>query len=235
MFNFVPFGAIKVAPQPQWTAACAFPDGTYSKDCQLTPKVQNYAGVMMYGWNWSTNRTHNAMYVGDLWTVAFNIVAVGPPYATVPIDACTTVTCRAGGSTSVNGVYTWANYRPPTNTSTVTASFPLAQVAVELTPPPTGPPVAPPPPPPVPPGIPILQAPAVPVVAPVGTLNTIGVANISLQATAAGFLGAGFTQVGLKNRPIAMKMAALSGKMKEGSKFDSAKTRDQGTGIGRFE
>ena len=231
----MPFGEVKVAPQPQWTAACAYANGTYEKDCQVTPKVQNVAGVTTYGWNWSTNRSQNAMYVGDLWTVAFNIIAVGPPYETVPIDACTTVICKAGGSAAVNGQYTWATFRPPSNISTVTLSFPLAQVNVQLTPPPTGPPLAPPPPPPVPPGIPIAQAPAIPVVSPVGTLNTVGVANISLQATAAGFLGAGFTRVGLKNRPIAMKMAAMSGKMKEGSKFDTGKTRDTGTGIGHFE
>ena len=58
-----------------------------------------------------------------------------------------------------------------------------------------------------------------------------GVANFSLQATAAGFLGAGFMRVSLKNRPIAMKVAAKSGA--QSSKFDADQGRKD-TGVGRF-
>ncbi|MGI0152031.1 MAG: hypothetical protein ACREC5_08865, partial [Thermoplasmata archaeon] len=35
--------------------------------------------------------------------------------------------------------------------------------------------------------------------------------TVSLQASAAGVLGAGFTTIALKNRPLARRIAALSG------------------------
>ena len=235
MFNFVPIGSIRVSPNPQWASACSHGNGTFEKTCQVDPTLRDVGGVETYGWNWSTVPDQNAMYVGDSWTVQFNVIAAGPPYATVPVDACVTILCRAAGSGAISGLYTWAYYRPASNTTTVTSSFPLAQVTVELTPPPGGFGAQPPPPPPVPPGIPIIAAPVLPVLSPVGTINSVGVANISLQATAAGFLGAGFTRVGLKNRPIALKMAALNAKSKGGSRFDQASAKDQGPSVGRFE
>jgi hypothetical protein len=47
-----------------------------------------------------------------------------------------------------------------------------------------------------------------------------------------GFLGAGFLRVSLKNRPIAMKLAAKSGRIT--SKFDQDAGKTD-TGIGHFE
>ncbi len=235
LFSFVPFGSIRVAPNPQWSAACEHANGTFSKTCPTVPTVRDLGGATMFGWNWSTQASSNAMYLGDVWTAQFNVIAAGPPYALVPVDACVTVACRGGGSGTVSGYYTLAFYRPSSNTTTVTQSFPLAQLNIEVTPAPETPGASPPPPPPVPPAIPVLVAPALPVLSPIGTLNSVGVANISLQATAAGFLGAGFTRVGLKNRPIAMKMAAMSGKTSQGSRFDRTSASDQGPSVGRFE
>jgi hypothetical protein len=115
----------------------------------------------------------------------------------------------------------------------VTESFPLANLNVELTPGlgPAG--VAPPPPPPVPPPFAIAAPAPLPVVQQIGIGNNVGVANVSLQAAAAGFLGAGFVRVQLKNKPIAMRVAAKSGP--QGSKFEAASAKQSSAGVGHFE
>ena len=231
IFTYVPFGNIALAPDLQPTAAC-LRGGSPLKTCQQTPQVLHFEGLTYLGWNWSVNASSNVMYIGDFWTASFNIMATGPPYATVPIDACTTTDCRAGGSGATLGLYTWATYVPYTNNSIVSQSFPLGTVNVQVTPPTGPPPNVPPPPPPVPPPFAIPAAPPLPVVQQIGVGNNVGVANVSLQATAAGFLGAGFMRVGIKNRPIAMKIAAKSGKVS--SMFDKELMRKD-TGIGRFE
>jgi hypothetical protein len=59
------------------------------------------------------------------------------------------------------------------------------------------------------------------------------VANVSLQAGAAGFLGAGFMRVSLVNRPIAMKVAAKSGPVT--SKFDKESMSKGDSSVGHFE
>ena len=231
IFQYIPFGNIALAKDLQATAAC-IRNGVTLQSCQTAPSILHYEGLTYLGWNWSKNATSNVMYIGDYWTASFNVVATGPPYATVPVDACTTVDCKAGGSGAVLGLYTSASYVPYTNNTVTTQSFPLGQVTVELTPPTGPPPNVPPPPPPVPPPFAIPTAPPLPVVQQIGVGNNVGVANVSLQATAAGFLGAGFMRVGIKNRPIAMRIAAKSGK--QSSKFDAELMRKD-TGIGRFE
>ncbi|MFI5419253.1 MAG: hypothetical protein ACHQ2Y_10250, partial [Candidatus Lutacidiplasmatales archaeon] len=71
-----------------------------------------------------------------------------------------------------------------------------------------------------------------PVPQPIGIGNNVGVANVSLQGVAAGFLGAGFMRVGIKNRPVAMRVAAKAGSFQ--SKFDSGQTKGQPP-LGHFE
>jgi len=85
----------------------------------------------------------------------------------------------------------------------------------------------------VPPGIPIVAPTAVGVPQQIGIGNQVGVANLSLQAASAGFLGAGFVRVQMKNKPIAMRVAAKAGPMT--SKFESASAKQQSSGIGHFE
>lgn len=237
MFTFVPFGNIAVAPNPQFAAACEQPTG-FLPTCQIQPTLLLRNGVHYLGWNWSTNASQNSIYAGDSWSVAFNVVNTGPPYeVAVPVDACTTVACVAGGSGPEAGTYTWANYLPGTNNSpAIFQSFSLAQLTVQLTPA-TGPPaITPPAPPIIPPGLPIITTVPQPVIVPAPTLNILGVSNVSVQAASAGFLGAGFMRVSLKNRPIAMRVAALS---KAGggasSKFEKATAGDSRAGVGRFE
>ncbi|MCI4321464.1 MAG: hypothetical protein L3K05_04070, partial [Thermoplasmata archaeon] len=233
IFTFVPFGNIQLAPKASLDAAqqCVR-NGIFLKTCGA-PQPFTFAGTHYLGWNWSTNKSENTMFVGDSWSAEFNVMATGGPFKTVPVDACTTAQCKAGGSTSINGLYTSASFVPFSNNSIVTESFPLATLNVQLTPGlgPVG--GAPPPPPPTPPPFPIAAPAALPVVQQIGIGNNVGVANISLQAAAAGFLGAGFVRVQMKNRPIAMRIAAKSGGS-QNSKFDAA-LRKGDSGIGKFE
>jgi len=230
IFQFIPFGNIQLAPNLQATAACTR-NGEALPSCQTTPTTIHAAGTTFLGWNWSLNKSQNVMYIGDAWTASFNIIATGPPYAIVPVDACTTTTCKSGGSGAILGLYTWANYVPASNNSIVTLSFPLASIHVEIA-------VAEgigntaPPPPPTPPPFAIPTAPPVPVVQQVGVGQSVGIANFSLQAIAAGLLSAGFMRVGIKVRPIAMRVAAHTGR--QTSKFDAEQMKSQAH-VGRFE
>ncbi|HEY6238356.1 MAG TPA: hypothetical protein VIZ68_04135 [Thermoplasmata archaeon] len=231
MFTFVPFSNIAVAANPEFTAACSR-GNTFFATCQTVPSQLQVNGIHYLGWNWSTNKSQNAMYAGDIWTASFNIVNTGPPYGVVPVDACTTVACVVAGSGPAGGMYSSATYVSGNNVTLVVASFPLAIVDVQLTPSPGPPGITPPPPPLPPPGLPVVIAPATPVIVPVTTLNSVGISNISLQAAAAGFLGAGFMRVSMKNRPIALRVAAKAGPVF--SKFDKDGARGSQNGVGRF-
>jgi hypothetical protein len=230
MFTYVPPANFKVAPNPEYATACLTASGTFPT-CQIVPSVLHAYDVTYLGWNWSTNSSRDQLYVGDTWSASFNIVNTGPPYAQDPVLSCTTTSCKAAGSGSIDGLYSSVTYTLPNQTGAQQISFPLATVNV-IGPTVAGPPpIVPPPAPPIPPGVAIPVAPPTPVLVATPTTVVQGVANISLQATAAGFLGAGFMRVGLKNRPIAMKVAAKSGA--QSSKFDAEKGRKD-TGVGRF-
>ncbi|HTT35156.1 MAG TPA: hypothetical protein VMH78_04740, partial [Thermoplasmata archaeon] len=232
IFTYVPFGNIEPSPTLSPTSSCTR-GGEPFPSCQQTPTVVHQNGLVYLGWNWSTNSTANVMYVGDSWSASFNVIAVGPPYSLVPVDACTTTDCKAVGSGSIDGLYTWASYVPASNDTVVTQSFPVAELRIQLAPlAPVG--TTAPPPPPTPPAVPIPTAPPLPVVQQIGVGNTVGVAQVSLQAAAAGFLGAGFMRVGIKNRPIALRVAAKQSNASFQSKFDAGLS-SQGGGVGRFE
>jgi hypothetical protein len=236
IFQFVPYGNVAIAPNPNFASFCTLQDGVLwqgSGNCDKVPQNLTANGLKFYGWNWSDNASRNQMYVGDVWSVSFNIVSNGPPYTTIPVDSCITFDCKIAGSVPYQGQYTWATYTPVTNRSAVTLSFPVARITVELTPPGPPPIAPPPPPPPFPPPFPIAIPPGIPVISPIGVSAQVGVANIALQATAAGFLAAGFMRVTVKNRPIAMALAAMAGKDIH-SKFEGALT-NKDAGIGRFE
>ncbi|MCI4332060.1 MAG: hypothetical protein L3K19_09505 [Thermoplasmata archaeon] len=235
MFRFVPFGAMAVAPQPQFAASCSTAAG-FLPSCQTVPTAIVVAGHPMWGWNFSTHPALNQLHVGDRWTAAFNMVATGPPFGEVPVDACVTLNCRVAGSGAVDGWYTSATLSPQVGGRTgaiQSYSFPVAQVWVDYGLPSVGSPTLPPAPPAAPGAAPIVVGPLVPVAAPASVLANVGVANVSLQATAAGFLGAGFVRVSLKNRPIALRVAAKAGPVR--SKFDSHSGPEGGPGVGRFE
>ncbi|MCI4351418.1 MAG: hypothetical protein L3K15_07900 [Thermoplasmata archaeon] len=232
MFTYVPTPNFKLAPTPEYAAACSTPSG-FLRTCQTIPQVIHSNGVTYLGWNWSTNATDNVLYVGDTWLASFNVVNAGPPYGIVPVIACVTTSCKVEGSTAVGGFFSWTDFYPGNTTQLRYLSFPPAQVhvleAIAGPPPVTVPPSAPI----VPPGIPLPVAPVTPVVVPTLTVVGQGVANFSLQAAAAGFLGAGFMRVGMKNRPIALAVAAKSGF--KGSKFDKSAGEASAAGVGRFD
>src|SRR5262249_18881674 len=146
IFTYVPPPNFALAPSPQYTAACSTPSG-FLPTCQTTPSVLHRNGVTYLGWNWSTNASQNALYVGDRWSASFNVVNTGPPYALDPVLACDTTACRAVGGGAVNGLFSSATYAPPNSTAAVTTSFPLAQVKVLGPAALSLPPIAPPSPP----------------------------------------------------------------------------------------
>lgn len=230
LFVYIPFGSIAVAPQPDWTAACLTPLG-FESSCQIAPTIFREGGVLAYGWNWSSNATANVMSVGDSWSASFRVIATGPPYRVVPVDACTTSTCLSQGSGAVQGVYTWAHYLENQNRTELRQSFPLGQVGVvppAFGNPPSAPP-APPPPPPPPFAVPVVGG--VPVPAPIPVVIQTALGTLSVQAASAGLLGAGFMRVTIRNRPIAMAVAAKSGLSK--SRFEGVSASD--SRFGRFE
>jgi hypothetical protein len=211
LFEYVPFGPIVPTPDLGATAACVRA-GVELPTCQQAPTVLYSEGRAYLGWNWSTSPSSNILHLGDYWTASFDVMATGPPYATVPVDACTTVDCEAAGSGPVEGVYSSAAYAPYVSGTVVMPSFPLAQVQVEVTWSGGLPSTAPPSPP---------AAPSVPTpvlgTLPPGPSNAVslghsaGTAAASVQAAAAGFLGAGFMRVALRNRRIALRVPARAG------------------------
>lgn len=207
LFSFVPYGSFAVAWDPEFSTACRTPTG-YSPDCPVTPTVQRTFGVATYGWNWSTNASLNQLVVGDSWTVSFNIVAAGPPYRAVPVDACTTTACGAAGSGSIDGLFTAATYTVPNETGTVVQSFPVAVVTVALgsspLPLPTAPVAAPP-----------LNPPALPLPIPTSIPNPVlllavvntPIGSLSVQPIAAGLLTGVLTRTMVRQRAMAIAHA----------------------------
>ena len=232
IFQFIPFGAITLVPNQKISASCLLPSGQPFKTCDHTPATVNQSGVTGLGWNWSTKANQNQMYLGDVWTVSFLVYAASPPYGTVPVDACTLLYCKAAGSTSLHGLYTWATYIPATNNTIVSQSFPVATVDVLALPGVPPPPTPPPPPPPIPPPFALPISPPVPVLTALGVSAQVGVATISIQAAMAGLLGAGFIRIATKVRPIANPVMA-SKQTKVGSVFDREVSSSYH--VGRFE
>jgi hypothetical protein len=232
MFVFVPTASLALAPSPQVQVACQTASG-FSPHCQQLPTVLHSGALTYYGWNWSTVPSENKVFAGDVWTAAFNVVALGPPYAQIPVDACVSVLCRAAGSAALNGVFTWANYETPLGTAPVIQSFPLSQLWVETTPSTPATILPPPPAPPPSAGIPVAAPQTlVPIPNAIGLFTQTVTGNVSIQSSAAGLIMAGLTRVMMKNKPIAMVVAVKAGP--HSSKFDQAQ-RDGSTTVGQFE
>jgi hypothetical protein len=208
MFRYVPFANVQPAPNLQSQTTCATPNGVLN-DCPGA-SYQNGTGYVSLNWNWSDTPSENILHGGDTWTASFNVIAVGPPYRTVPVDACNVILCAAGGSDPVAGQLTSARYLTPTSLEPVVQSFPLAVIRIVYGPeapiPSTTTPAAPAsfPPPPAP-ALPLAPTPPATPVAPTS------IAALSVQALGAGFLGAGFTRVAMKNRPLAVGQVNLAG------------------------
>lgn len=239
IFSFVPFGSITLLPGPaaQFRTACILSDGSSSPNCPIQPTERVAltgpgTSTTIYSWNWSTVASQNQMYSGDTWIASFWVYAAGPPYGSVPVDACTTTYCALGQSHAIDGYFTEANYLPATGTSAIVQSFPLATLDVQA-PPGAAPPPTLPPPPPTPPPPPIVVPTPLSIITPIGVAAQVGVASLSLQAAAAGFIAAGFTAISIRNRPMSLAVAALA--QKTGpvhSRFEEGTT---GRDVGHFE
>jgi len=240
LFTFVPWGSIRVLPGQlaQFRTACLLGDGNVAPNCPTQPVTHNLPlgpglNVTVYGWNWSSVPSENQMVGGDTWIASFWIMSIGPPYGVVPVDACKGTACSLGNSGVVGGVYTAATYIPPTNITEVIQSFPLAVINVEAPPSTVPPPTLPSAPPAVPP--PAILAPAgLPILASIGVGAQVGVASLSLQAAAAGFVAAGFTSISVRNRPLSIQVAQLRQKTPPvRSRFEE--TASSQNPVGRFE
>ena len=240
LFQFVPFGNIQVLPgqEAQFRTECVLPDGSPSPNCPVNPTVRSVSigpgrNTTVYGWNWSAYQYQNVMVAGDTWVASFWVMADGPPYGSVPVDACSTTYCSLAGSHAIDGFETSATYLPVTNVSFVVQSFPLAVIDVQAPPALTLAPTLPPPAL-VPPPIPIAPGLPAPIPTLLGVGAQVGVASLSLQAAAAGFLAAGFTTISVRNKPMSIAVAALatkSGPVR--SRFEETSSKD--SGIGHFE
>jgi hypothetical protein len=218
LFQFVPYGSIEMLPgaEAQIRTVCETGTGALSPHCPTQPTTLNVAlgpgqNVTVYGWNWSSIYTDNQMVGGDTWIASFWVQAAGPPYGTVPVDACVTTDCSLGGSRSLNGFYTSATYLPAVSITVVTESFPLATLDVEAPPSSVPPPTLPPAPPPVPPPA-LPPPPGLPLLTTIGVGAQVGIASLSLNAAAAGFVAAGFGTITVRNKPLSLQVAQLRGK-----------------------
>ena len=240
LFQFVPYGSIQMLPgaAAQVRTICETGTGALSPHCPTQPTTLNVAlgpgqNVTVYGWNWSTVYSENQMVGGDTWIASFWVLAAGPPYGTVPVDACTTTDCSLGGSHALNGFYTSATYLPAVSVTVVTQSFPLASLDVQSPPSSVPPPTFPPPAPPVPPP-PLPPPPGLPVLTSIGVGAQVGIASLSLNAAAAGFVAAGFGTITVRNKPLSLQVAQLRGKpalVRSRFETDSASN----TPVGHFE
>ena len=187
--------------------------------CSTVPTVSTWNGTSTLTWTWSSPDLgwQDALVQGDSWTVSFNVLALGPPYATVPVDACVTAACLLAHSNASTGVYAGFGFSPWDNASRLLESLPLGTVTV--LPPLTysNPPPSTVPPPPVPPpsvGVPLpIGTPAPPVVTPnpspvLTPVSTGAVPSsaISFTAVAAGLLGAGIARVVMPRLSVGMRV-----------------------------
>jgi hypothetical protein len=204
MFQFVPFKNIHLAPTFDDITTCETPMGDVPSCPAATYHTAGSGGVLT--WNWSNVPSENVLQGGDIWDASFDVIAVGGPFGRIPVDSCTTSECGAAGSGSVGGTFTLARYIPGGDSYEVNQSFPVASVTVVAGSQGLGTgPTAPPPlslPPPAPPGpVPISTPPVLP------TGAGPAVPTVTVQALGAGFLGAGFTRVAQRNRPVAVGQA----------------------------
>ena len=210
LFTFVPFGNIALSTTLGATAACER-GGSPFDFCQATPSVLHSGGITYLGWNWSSAPSANAMYGGDEWSASFDVVATGPPYQIVPVDACESADCQASGSNAVGSLYSRVSYTAGTGGPAVVASFPLGTVRVEASPTPT---LGVPPAPPassgaIPPtGTPTAVPGPLPVVLQFGATPAFGFGQVTFQVIAAGFLAAGFVRVTLRHKAIEIRVTA---------------------------
>lgn len=141
-FNFIPSANFEIDPQdPQWIVSCSLGPSSppIPGPCSPVPDYSDLGPNTGVGWSWPSN----SMYIGDTWSVAFNVVAkpaFPPNLENIPqiLDACvgspvnpwsSSCVAFAGGS-SVD--YSSVDYVPYNSTIALgpPQSFPPAWVTV---------------------------------------------------------------------------------------------------------
>ncbi len=211
MFEYVPIGSIRLPSTEAMLSArtvCTH-DGVEISTCPATPTIGSADGVSYLGWNWSSDPSENRLATGDSWSASFNVVASGPPYARVPVDACTTSACEAAGSGSVAGLSTSVAYGTSPGAAVSSLSFPLGTVVVVPVASPSTGGSAPGPAPPSAPGTAGIANPSpLGLVQPASVPAPTATGTVAVQALAAGVLGAGFLRVALPSRRVANPVLA---------------------------
>lgn len=212
--TFVGWKNLTPAPDLSPSVSCGLGSGS-PPTCGLRPVIVSLAsGAEQLTWNWSNGSLSDALRVGDWWNLSFNVKALGPPFATVPVDSCTTAACAAVKDWPVDGVFAALGFTPWGNESRLADSLPLGTVTVlpphiQNNPPPGSSPPPPPPPSVVAPLPVTLPTPPTAITAPTPVAVTAASAGsgASLTAVAAGLLGAGLTRVAVSRKSQAMRIA----------------------------
>ncbi len=224
--TFVGWGNLSPAGNLDPTVTCTRDDGG-PNNCSTSPVVVGIGNgsteALQWWWSTPSEQWWNALQQGDTWTISFNVIAEGPPYGWVPVDACVTSACRNVSSGAVAGYSTNFTHQPTGNGTGVGWSYPLGEVRVlpplsspSPTPTPAPPPPAPPPtgsPAPVPVVSPPTALPAPPVAVGISVGAGTGV-SLSIEAMAAGILSAGVTRIMLLRRMQLMAVASRVGARK---------------------
>jgi YVTN family beta-propeller protein len=131
LFQFVPYANFSIVPNQTIVASCVTAAGSRFEGCAGTPAMRNVSGVEVLGWNWSNIPARNEMAGGSSWTVSFELYSSVPRPVASSVDACVTFVCKLSGSSTVKGLFTWADYSNPLNTTARLQSFPPSMVLVE--------------------------------------------------------------------------------------------------------
>lgn len=210
--TFVSFGSIVLAANPDPQEQCVDVIAGTSK-CTDLPTAGSVGSRSTLTWNWATGSMGRSLRIGDVWSVEFNVAATGPPFARVPVDACVTVGCTAGGSAQWDGTFSDVQFGVPGNASLYTDSWPIGTVQVlnanysYSSPSPVSPGVPPGTGAPLP--APVVAPTPAPVILPVASAPSILSSVIpSSTAAAAGILAAAGIRIVLRPRTLGQAMLA---------------------------
>ncbi len=235
----LPWGKVQLDPTSPPLVSCRTVGGDRTT-CDGSSSLLAVGGASGFELNWSSNPNLDALYVGDHWTVQFGITVAGPPYGSVPVYACATAECLAGGSGNISGRFSELAFQPLRAGVSSDDSLPYANITVD---PPrlangasSLPPVANPPPPPAAPiGLPLpISVPNPgPLPAPILAALVTVVPTVSVSAIAAGVLSAGFSRAALQRRAVGQRQSVGNIVRPKRSAFEAERPSD--TKIGRFE
>jgi hypothetical protein len=210
LFLFVPYGSIAVSAFSNFVQQCANATGV-PFPCPGPTRVL-LGSTTAYGWNITDLPTTNGLTAGDTWSSTFFVESGGPPYGTVPVDACITRGCLESGSHSILGNFTENTYRPYEGSLVAVLSFPVALTTVE----PSlftgigSPPAAPPP------GVPLGTPPGAggtppPTTAP-PPASPVPAPAVAISTFTSGIIAAGAIRLGVRRPGQEMKSATPTSK-----------------------